>query len=169
MTQGEGKIIDLRNLLLDFEGLSDEEVEMLGRKFYSDDFLTIAKRGIHKLHDGEDVAFFVERFDHAFFKPIDWKTSKVKALIERGRVARIKWILPLIQGKVPNSECWLKQKTDGEQRIYICFGLRYLVWLESREVGGWRFSSAYNATLDQIRNDYLKGAKRIWLYNKKSP
>ncbi len=164
MEQGTGKITDIRDLLLDLQGKSDEEIESVGRQNYSDLFLTIAKRGIHKLHDGQDIAFFLERFDHAFFKSIKWQDSEKKEIIERGRVERVKWILPMIQGEVPNSECWLKN--SGEQRFYVCFGLRYIVWVESRDVGGWRFSSAYNAEPFQLRG-YTKNAKRIWQYNKK--
>jgi hypothetical protein len=151
MKQGMGKITDVRTLLLDLDDLSDSEVAELGRKEYSDLFLTMAKRGIHDLHDGEKVVFFAERYDHAFF------ISPTKVNIERGRVARIRWILPLMQGKVPNSQCWLKPKLRGDQRFYVCNGLRYIVWLEPRTVGGWRFSSAYNAEQDEIEY-YKKGA-----------
>lgn len=159
--------LDLNSLLTDLSNLTDPEVEETGYRLYGELFLDTEARGVRKTHDGEDVYFWEERFDHAFFAPANFHLTTEKQIVDKGRVARIKWILPLIGGEVPNSECWLvKNKNRPEQRLYVRFSQNYIVWLEPRDAGGWKFSTAYPSEGWRIRN-YLKGAQRIWRYGQK--
>jgi hypothetical protein len=90
------------------------------------------------------------------------RESKAKTGIDIRRVERVKWILPMLRCAAPNVECWLIPSDGVIKRIYICFGLGYVVWLEpgDRE-GWWDFSSAYTIKAAAIR-EYLIGGKRIW-------
>ncbi len=162
MKEGIGKIKDLRDSLLDLEGFSESEIEILGRRHFSDLFLTNAIRGIHKLHDGEDVVFYKKTFDHAFF------LSPKKEVIEKARVARIRWILPLISGIVPTSECLhVSRDYRPDSRLYVGFEQLYVVWLEPRDFGGWRYSTSYKTDRDSLTR-YLRSGKRIWRYPKEN-
>jgi hypothetical protein len=136
------------------EGLSSDEIEQNGREFFAKLFLTDTRKGQHQLHDGERVTFFADVFDHAFFR------SPNKEVIDTRRIERIEWILPLIQGNVQHAECWELEDDGINKRIYVCFGLGYVVWLKETLSGGWKFLTAYPAFRVQIRM-YLIGGRRI--------
>ncbi|HEX8288033.1 MAG TPA: hypothetical protein VF556_08560 [Pyrinomonadaceae bacterium] len=148
----------ITELLTDLSNLTDEDVEKVGRDLYKELFLDNEEIGVRKCHDNEDAVFYKERFDHAFFKTKD-RNSHIKIEIDKGRVARIKWILPMIQGGIANSEYWHITEKFLEKRLYANFGLGYVVWLW-RGSGEWTFSSAYTAEPNQIRR-YTKGGKKI--------
>lgn len=154
MKQGVGKIKDLRDLLIRCNGLTPDEIEQLGRTTFSEIFLTDSRRGSYATHDGQRVVFFNDAFDHAFF------ASPEKVVLDIERVERINWILPLIQGDAPNSECWEVSDSGMTKRVYLCFGLGYVVWLKERLNGGWKFITAYPAFRAQIRK-YIRNGKRI--------
>jgi hypothetical protein len=158
----KGKEINLNLLLEGLFGLNNIEVEDFGRGLYTAQFLTNYVSGIHPTHDGQKVSFSLNRFDHAFFE------SPAKDLIDRSRVARIRWILPLIQGLAINSQCWLVNDDGVEKRLYICYGLNYVVWLELhyKQEGSWVFSTAYVAERDEIKKYTSKG-KLIQKFNSK--
>jgi hypothetical protein len=159
--------LDLNTLLIDLTDLEISEIEEIGYKSYCDLFLDTEKRGVRKTHDEEDVYFWENRFTHAFYAPAVWQNTTRKEVIDKIRVARIKWILPLISGQVPNSECWqVKNNNRPDQRLYVRFSQNYLIWLEPRDASGWTFSTAYTSEGWRIRN-YLKGAQRIWKYGQK--
>jgi hypothetical protein len=153
---------DLRELLLDMKDLSDEDLEQTAKDLYSECFLQNAINGIHRLHDGDSVIFKKARFQHAFYLAANWQESRVKTGIDIRRVERMKWILPMLGCDAPNVECWLVPSDGVIKRVYVCFALGYLIWLEpgDRE-GQWSFSSAYTNKAAAIR-EYLKGGKRIW-------
>jgi len=158
--------MDLRTLLTGCDDLSLEKIEALGKKLYSDIFLDNARRGLRSTHDGEQAAFFNTRFDHAFYVTNKTDRSKHKLVIDKRRVERIKWVCPLIEGLVPDSECWSVPKIGRDNsRLYIGFAQLYVVWLEPRDTGGWLFSSAYEATRPEIKG-YQRYGRRIWTYGK---
>ena len=159
--------LDINSLILNLYDLDDSDIERLGYESYCDLFLDSEIRGIRKTHDDEDVYFWEERFSHAFFTPANWQYTTEKQVIDKARVARIKWILPLIGGLMTNSECWLvKNRNRPNQRLYVRFSQNYVIWLEPRDAGGWKFSTAYPSEGWRIRN-YLKGAERIWRFGQK--
>lgn len=165
MKQAIREIVNLKSLVLDTEKLpeSESDLETFGRSQYSDLFLTNARSGYHLLHDGEQVRFSRGRFKHAFSKADDWQSSSRKTSLDRRRIIRIKWILPIIQGNAPGVECWLVKDGGQEKRAYICFGLGYIVWLEKSDEGQWEFSTAYTANPTRLR-EYIAGGKKIWKY-----
>jgi hypothetical protein len=148
--------VDLKSLLLNFGNMTTAQIKELGAKLYNQIYITSQRRGIHKTHDGEECYFWFDRFDHAFHE------DKAKTVLDKGRVARIRWIGEVIAGNVALFECWLIDQTPRpENRLYVVWGENYVVWLEQRDAGGWKFSSAYPAERDQIIG-YIEGGERIW-------
>jgi hypothetical protein len=163
--------MDLSKLLTAVAGMSVEDVEKLGRKLYRELYLNQGIRGVHATHDGEKVLFWEDRFDHAFFTSSDrarhplWKD---KLAIER--VERIRWIGELVAGRVPGFECWEVPGPGGRfadpNRLYVIWSLRYVAWLEPRNAGDWKFSSAYTAQIADVRR-YCQLGRKLWPENKK--
>lgn len=150
---------DLDSLLVDIKGFDDEYVRQLGLTLFKEIYLTDGELGVHKTHDGEDVIFRADQFDHAFFRVSQWKTSGVKDVIDRVRVARIRWIKELIAGNVANSACWaLPISRTTYRRLYCCAPRGHVVWLIPRSGGGWKFKSAHSAEPSQIHG-YTKERK----------
>ena len=169
MRQQMKRIVDLESLQLKLAEFSDADILAIGRQSYSDIFLQNARFGFHSLHDGGRVVFKAGRFKHAFFLAENWQTSKEKTRIDIRRVERLRWILPMLRCEAPNAECWLVPDDGVEKRIYVCFGLGYVIWLEPGNAqGDWSFSTAYTTSSRQIR-EYIKGGKRIYPNNKNRP
>jgi hypothetical protein len=158
MKEGAEKTPNLEDSLVILTGLPDEKVERIGRKLYSELFLTNSRNGIHLTHDGDRVYFWERQFNHSFF------ISPAKELIDRSRIARMRWVLPLIQGKVPDSEC--RRVIHGfkpDNRLYVWLPKNFVVWLEPRDAGGWKFYTLYTVTRNQLRG-YQRQGKQIWQY-----
>src|SRR5688572_17805029 len=99
MQPGAKQGYDLARLKLDLSGLSDVEIEALGHEYYCERFLDNARNGVRETHDGDELYFWERRFKHAcFIRPEE-------LLIDKARVARLPWIMPLIEGKIADSEC----------------------------------------------------------------
>jgi hypothetical protein len=162
MKNSPHKALGLPDLVTFTASQGDDAIERIGRNLYAENLLTSTHSGVFQMHDGEQVKFQKTRFDHAFFMAGNWQTSKEKTGIDVRRVARLRWILPIIQGEILSTECWLVTENGGENRLYLSFGLGYVIWVESSNKGWW-FSSAYTASGTQIRG-YVKGAKLIWKY-----
>ena len=54
---------------------------------------------------------------------------------------------------------WLAKKGS---RLYVLLSESYVIWLEPRRSGGWKFSTAYKARLKNIQR-YCSFGKRIWV------
>jgi len=169
--------MDLDALLFDLTGLSDEEARELARARYKELYLNRGRIGLHTAHDGEPVIFYETQFDHAFFSDKDRGRyqSFEKKLLARERVERMRWIGPLIAGKIPGSACWLVPREGvgySPQRLYIIEAIPYVAWVKPKETDpkGWSFVSAYptyGAYLrDQLRKN--RGSRRIHLVPKVS-
>lgn len=156
---------NLDDLLIDVEGMTNEEIETKARDLYKELYTGAGKSGKLRAHDGEEVIFWADRFDHAFYNSSEWRQySSEKNQLDKERIKRIKWIGEVIAGNVPNSECWeVSRATDNvnPQRLYIVKSKCYVVWLEPRANGGWKFSSAYVANYGQLRR-YSSGKRKIW-------
>lgn len=139
------KVFSPHDALLTLDHRPLVEVEALGAKLYSDLFLDTARGGRKPMHDGSEARFYLGTFKHAFFKsPGDYE-------IDNRRVARIHWILPMIAGKLPKSECWELIQDGIAKRAYVCFGLGYVVWFKKRLDGGWCFLTSYIAPAKRLR------------------
>lgn len=158
--------MNLQELLIDFSTVSDEELAASGYAAYKLHYLQNEKFGILNGHDGASVVFHEDRFGHAFYdKPDKWSLTKSRELPDESRLERMRWIGPLIRGEVPGSECWEVPSPTGRRRppnrLYVIWDEKYVVWLEPRQNGGWKFSSAYVVNRGAVR-DYFRGGGKIW-------
>ncbi|MDX6498379.1 MAG: hypothetical protein QOG23_1639 [Blastocatellia bacterium] len=154
--------VNLDSLKLDLGGLDDDSIEGLGREQYRIACIDSNGRGIRVTHDGEDVEFWESRFDHAFF------TGTNKEVLEKRRIARIKWICEVIGGRAPNSDCW-EVSENLRKRFYRVVGKGYIIWLEKYQAECWTFSTAYIAPIAHLHKQTRgNGAKRIWKYGQKN-
>jgi hypothetical protein len=162
----------LASLLLDLSGLSDEKAEELTYreyiKLYTDREMHSGRIGLRKTHDGKDVIFYEDRFEHAFFTSA-YKTSRQynKGKLDRVRASRLPWIGQIIEGNIPGTECWkicragrYHSGASTTARLYVLWDQNYLVWLEPQGEGAWWFSTAYVATGGRkyIRNITANGS-----------
>jgi len=160
--------VDLNAIILDFSAVPDEELDPQGQAAYRFHYLNRGKYGIHTSHDGEEVIFHEDQFGHAFFDKPDKKSLiKRRDLPDERRLERMRWIGPLIRGEVAGSECWHVPSPTGRRRppnrLYIAWNQLYVVWLEPRQLGGWKFSSAYDVVSARyIREKYCRGGGKIW-------
>jgi hypothetical protein len=158
--------VDLNALLLDLAGLTNSDIEALGRRRFDEIYINLRDCGILQTHDGQEVTIWRERFDHAFFttsNPISHKDRK--DLLAVDRIQRVAWIGPVIRGLVDNTQCWEVPSPTGRvrppNRLYVAPSELYVVWLEPRIKGGWRFSSAYPTVASTI-SGYLRRGKLVW-------
>src|SRR5258707_15231707 len=94
-------------LLLDLSQIHDDDLEEFALQKYRELFIDANGRGQHECHDGETVIFWETRCFHALHTPKEWRQTAEKQILDTSRLARLPWVLPLIKGDMPNSECWL--------------------------------------------------------------
>lgn len=156
---------ELHTLLEDLSGLTDEGVAQRAETLFTELFLGSDTVGVHPAHDGQPVYFWKDRFSHAFFTSGDWcRRPYSKEAIDRDRVARIRWIKPILAGAVVGTGCWeIREPGErrGPKRLYALIVEAYIIWLEPRRKGGWVFSSAYVAGYGQVRR-YCSQGRKIW-------
>ncbi len=142
----------LSSLLLDLSGLSNEEAEKLTFqeyiRLYTDRKTHTGMMGERQTHDGEPVVFYEDRFRHAFFTTYNRITRPyAKDRFDRVRASRVRWIGAVVRGNIPGTACWYVCDSPASlvKRLYVVWDEYYLVWLNARKQGGWKFSSAYVA------------------------
>jgi hypothetical protein len=160
--------MNLRELLIDLSAVTDAELEKKGRELYRTYCLDNDRFGVRLCHDGQKAIFHATRFSHAFYdKPSRWSYVKSRDLPDESRLERVRWIGEVVGGKAPDSECWEVPGPDGRRRppnrLYLVWPENYVVWLEPRTEGGWKFSTAYVKTTGRIR-DYCRGGSKVWAY-----
>lgn len=154
----------LASLLLDLSDLSDEEAEQKTYREYVRLYMDRKTRkgmmGVRKTHDDEPVFFYEDRFNHAFFTaPNGVSRPYSKEKFDRVRASRVRWIGQVIRGNIDGTACWwiadpVLRNTLGNiiiKRLYVLWDEYYLIWLNPRKGGGWKFSSAYVADHRYIR------------------
>ena len=157
---------DLVTLRTPTDGLDAAAVVDLAYRVYMQDCVEPSRRGDALTHDGERVRFQPSRFDHAFYTSATRKDrGRDKGVIAIGRVERLRWIVPVIAGQVAHTECWrcrdYRYRHQPESRLYIVGPEQYVVWLDAAKSGGFVFSSAYRASVPEIRG-YIERQVRIW-------
>jgi len=159
--------MDLNDLIVPITGLEIAEIEDIARRLYREIYVTSGRYGICKAHDGESVYFWEDRFEHAFYTSsnrIRYPDRKDRLDLER--IKRIRWIKEIIAGRIPGTGCWLTPSPSGGgrplNRLYILLSDSYVIWLEPRHSGGWKFSTAYKARLKDVQR-YCSLGKRIWV------
>ena len=161
---------DLKSLLVDLSGLTIEEREARGRELYAELYLNRGHFGLHRTHDDEMLIFHQRQFDHAFFTTSDrYCHPDNKDVLRPVSVERIRWIGELVAGRVPNSACFSvpseRHSSRPPKRLYAIFENPFVVWLEPRQDDGWKFSTAYPLSIEEIRA-YTRGGSTIWKYKK---
>jgi hypothetical protein len=136
-----------------------------GRNLYGDLYLPQGGYGVYATHDGEPLIFHARQFEHAFFTTSDKLCfPERKDVLRRGSIERIRWILPLLSGKVCGSACFEVPSPTGRRRppnrLYAVYAQPFVVWLEPRQNGGWRFSSAYPLSIEEIHK-YSRGGRTV--------
>jgi len=164
--------VDLQDLgIFNLDGFTDEEVYDFGEEEYLDQYIDQGKKtGDLTTHDGENVVFFADNYHHAFNTSKNRrKRAFRKDKVDRQRVARIEWIRIIIEGRAKNTECWevpLRVPEEGKRpfpgkRAYVSWEHNYIIWLEPRKNGGFKFSTAYCPSRQQLAQ-YLKHSNKIW-------
>jgi hypothetical protein len=159
--------------MVSLDGLSPTEIEALGRQLYARQFLNYGHYGIHTTHDGDTLIFHKSQFDHAFFTTSDKICHpERKDVVRRASIERILWIQRLVSGKVPGSACFEVPSPTGRRRppnrLYAVYTRPFVVWLEPRKDSGWKFSSAYPLSIEEIRK-YSIGGRTVWKWKDKAP
>jgi len=157
--------MDLAVLLLPFGHMPESERHRLAWQVYEETYLNVQGKpiGVHDAHDGQRVIFHATTFKTAFYKVGDPKNHpKVKDALDITRIQRMKWIAPIIAGKVPNTHCFevLMPGFPHPKRLYLQKDESYMIWLEPRQDpsrGEWRFSSAYLASPKHIMSKTQMG------------
>jgi len=97
-----------------------------------------------------------------------------KARVAVDRIARVKWIKEILMGNIVGTECWHVRPQSGRNhpldRPYVHWAYGYVVWLQPRKDGGWRFSSAFPAPQAEIAR-FTRGAacSGAWKRKTKAP
>lgn len=166
--------MDLTSLLLRLDALDTAQIEQLGRDWYHQLYITTApgRYGVLQAHDGQDVIFWADRFEHAFFTSSDRaRYPNRKDKLAEDRIARVRWIGEVIAGQVPGSACWEGASPQGrlgqDNRLYVVSSERYVVWLEPTK-RGWKFSTAYPAWPVDIRR-YCNSGRKMWQWKENAP
>jgi hypothetical protein len=163
----------LEELLINLEGLSDEEAADLGWREYRAVYLNKGSVGVLPLYKGGEVYFHGEdRYDHAFRTSPDRIRNRFsKTEVARDRIERLRWIKAVIQGEVPNTQCWAvtpQSGLAGRDRLFIVLANKYVVRLVPRMDGGLKFATAYTATSQNIKR-YTQGGTLMWTVPAKEP
>lgn len=157
--------VELTDLLINLDGLGTDEIAARGKQLYFQIYLKHGHFGLHLTHDGQIVVFHERQYEHAFSTTSDrYSHPERKDLIDATRVARIRWIGAVIAGGIHGSACFERPSPTGRERppnrLYVAFAECYVVWLEPRQTGGWRFSTAYVATPELIQK-YQRGGRTV--------
>jgi hypothetical protein len=135
--------------------------------------LTHEGYGLHQTHDAETLMFHARQFEHAFFTTSDrYCAPERKDVLRRGSIERIRWIMPLLQGQVCGSACFEVPSPTGRRkppnRLYASYARPFVVWLEPRRDEGWKFSSAYPLSIEEIHR-YSRGGRTVCRWKEKCP
>lgn len=160
----------LHELLLNIDGMDSCALEQLGRSLYQELYLDNERFGIRQAHDGELLMFHASQFDHAFFTSSDrWCHPERKDVLRPASIERIRWIAPIVSGIIDGSACYEVPSLTGRvrppNRLYATFRHPFVIWLEPRRDGGWKFASAYPCSIEEIHK-YTRGGRTVWKWKR---
>jgi hypothetical protein len=150
------------DLLIDLNDCSLDGAISLTERIYGEEYLTKevcnGRIGVMQTHDGFNVVFYENTFQHAFFKSKERnRYPDDKSVFDLERASRIRWISRLIQCRFQSVECWERPR-DGQyladRRLYIFWEGSYIVWLVKRtrqDVTDFKFETAYCAPRDYLK------------------
>lgn len=159
------KPAELAALLEDVSGLSSDALFEKGRSLYRELYLKKGRVGEATTHDGQVLLFYEDRYEHAFQTTSDRICApERKDTVDAKRIARIRWILPIISGLVAETACFEVPSPAGRSRppnrLYVLEPELYVLWLEPRTSGGWKFSTAYPTIRERIER-YKRGGRTV--------
>ena len=143
--------------LLDLASMDSEECYEFGRTIYAKEYLGGKERGSLKTHDGLDVVFYADRYEHAFrTSPDRARLAYDKSKVAIERIERIYWIKELLLKSDAQFVCKEKTPPPRWKRAYYCYKHCYVVWLEPLKLvegrpSGWKFSSAYPLPVSEFK------------------
>lgn len=157
----------LDDLLINLDGLTDEDAEACGQALYAEIYLTHGHAGYIQDAKGETIVFHRDRYLHAFRTASDRSRNPYgKDKVARDRIERIRWILEVIQGRVPGTDCLKVRPESGRlhplDRLMITVDQAFVVWLWPMQDGRWKFSSAYPTTTADIYRYKHKSLGKVW-------
>ncbi|HEX8693167.1 MAG TPA: hypothetical protein VF746_12145 [Longimicrobium sp.] len=148
--------------------MTDIELIALGRRLYESHCVRPARAGAVLTHDGAPVFIYPDDFDHAFFTAATRSRRGIaKDVVDPERIARARWIAPIVGGLVPGTKCYRVcewgsfRKPPPEKRLYVVRDERYVIWLLPRGRGGFRFKTAYVTGHGDIER-YIARQRLIW-------
>lgn len=151
-------MVDFVSAMCSLDGKSADESFLFGQELYAKHYLNQSgSRGEMVSHDGMPVIFWADRYEHAFKTSTDRaRFAYDKTKIDLERIKRIKWISLLISKSDPEIVCKEKSPPPNWKRAYFSYKLGYIVWLEQAKLidnrpTAWKFSSAYNLPIPEIK------------------
>jgi hypothetical protein len=169
--RSEGNAADLNALWITIdEATPDQDLIATARTLYDEYCVQVAKSGKLVTHDGIKVAAYPydDHFVHAFFTATSKDRYGIsKDIIDDRRVARVRWIAPVIGGLVNGTKCysirehWLRKKPTPEKRLYVVREATYVIWL-IKNPKGFYFKTAYVTGHGDIKRYLQQGARLIW-------
>lgn len=156
----------LDDLLISLAAIPDEDL----RDFALPIYLKELVRASILDHAGKEISFYDNAFEHAFYDKLPGRYSKRRDVACPERIERIRWIAPIIGGKIPETECWNVPSPTGRRhpsnRAYICWSRPYIVRLEPKMNGQYKFVTAYPADTGYLRRT-IRGGGLEWRYGTK--
>jgi hypothetical protein len=161
---------DLQRRLINVGDMDHASLESKGRVLYRRLYLDNERFGVRETHDGQTLLFHGRQFDHAFFTSSDRICHpERKDILRPGSLERILWIDPTITGIVEGSACFEVPSPTGRfrppNRIYAVYCHPFVVWLEPRTEDGWKFSSAYPCSIEEIHG-YTRRGRTVWKWKR---
>lgn len=162
--------VELASLLVPTDDLDEAELEAAAVSLYRRYCVEPAASGTVTTHDGHRVFMFhdAETVNHAFFTASTrYRRGWAKDVIDPERVARVRWIVPVVSGAVEGTRCYriveygAYKKPPPEKRLYVVRQERYVVWLLPRLAGGYKFKTAYVTGHGDIER-YIARQRKIW-------
>jgi len=149
---------DARSLLINLADLDDKQAITKTSLIYGQEYMnkdTFNNRiGVFQTHDGAELVFYLDSFQHAFFRSKDRLLyPDDKSIFDRSRAERIRWIHLVVLAQFDSVECW-ECRGYGQafdRRIYIYWEGQYIAWLKKRTRGGYKFETAYCAPKEYLK------------------
>src|SRR6267142_2806182 len=111
------EIWNLEHLLVDLKALDHTQIQDLGRNLYAELYLNRGHFGIHRTHDNAVLIFHKNQFDHAFFTTSDRMVHpERKDVLRKASVERIRWIEPVVTGRIVGSACFEVPSPTGRNK-----------------------------------------------------
>jgi hypothetical protein len=158
----------LRELLVAVDGIPPQQLIAQGKRLYDLHCVQPARLGAVLTHDGQPLFIYPDDFDHAFYTAATAaRRGFAKDVIDPDRVARVRWIAPVVSGRIDGTACYRVcewgsfRKPPPEKRLYVVREERYVIWLLPRGRGGFRFKTAYVTSYRDI-DRYVARQRKIW-------